>query len=182
MPTLKDINQYLVLLTLGMSAISLPACAALETTCSSNWQVTGYYTPIESDFQGTSTAIVLQGKTLNFPNSFLSAVKMEGWGKTRAGWYLGFYANRWHKSSQPLNRNGKPLAIGMAAVDPNVVAIGRRFSVPSLQTEWRDYTFVAADVGGLIKQKHIDIYTGEGQQAKATTYRLTGHHKICYQP
>ena len=39
-----------VLLAMGLSVI-LSACSQKGPICSDNWRVTGYYTPIETDYQ-----------------------------------------------------------------------------------------------------------------------------------
>ena len=162
--------------------LGLPACASLEPRCSNDWQITGYYTPVEASYDGDLATIVVDDQQISFASDFLRAVKMEGWGKTDQGWYLGYYSKTWHKSAEPLNRHGKSLQLGMAAVDPTVVAMGTRFYVPSLGHHLGQQVFVAADVGGRIQRKHIDIYTGEGEQAQRATYAVTGTHQLCYAP
>src|SRR5205807_1159559 len=85
--------------------------------CSDGWRITGYYTPIETDFSGAETReIEIRGVGKeSFNADFLKTIFDddqgfgEGWGKTRFGWYLGNYRGGWHKSDAPLDANDKPL-------------------------------------------------------------------------
>ena len=115
-----------------------------------------------------------------FSTEFIQAVKIEGWGRTRHGWYLGYYSQRWHKSRQPLDANGKPLRTGMVAVDPNLIHAGQHLIIPTLGGRLSRKVFVARDVGSAVKSHHIDIYTGEGKGAKGLASRVTGQsHTVC---
>ncbi len=144
-------------------------------SCSNGWHVTGYYTPVEADFSGAPQQIQIQNVgTDNFPGDFLSAVRMEGWGQTRHGWYLGYYSSRYHKSDNPLNRRGQPLRIGSLAVDEDEIAIGSQVRIINLPAPWNNQLFIADDVGGAIQDKHVDVYCGLGRTAQQETYRVTG--------
>ena len=109
----------------------------------------------------------------------VKAVKMEGWGKTNDGWYLGYYANKWHKSNTPLNAKGLPLEVGNIAVDNQFIAANSLVYISTLKPYFGIDEFSAVDVGSAIKRDHIDIYTGEGKLAKLKTYQVTGRHNIC---
>ncbi len=157
------------------------SCAALSAQCSSGWKVTGYYTPVEDDYQGQKRQINVQGMgALAFNADFLRDVQMEGWGKTQQGWYLGYYGRQWHKSAEPLDASGRSLVVGIAATDPSHLASGLQFYVQSQTDFLNGKTFVARDVGQKVKNKHIDIYTGEGTPAKHETWNVTGKNTICY--
>lgn len=104
---------------------------------------------------------------------------MEGWGRTQSGWYLGYYSKQWHQSKNPLNAKGKPLVKGVAAVDNRLVQKGSQLVIPGLKETLGFDKFDADDVGSGIKNKHIDIYTGEGNSAKLMTYKITGQQKVC---
>ncbi len=150
--------------------------------CSKKWILTGYFTPVEKDFKSKDIKTVLiknQGlKTFSY--AFLKAVKMEGWGRTNKGWYLGYYSGKWHKSSNPLDAYGKKLVIGVIATDPKLIPKGMKITIPSLPKPLNTIVFTAQDTGGRIKGEHIDIYTGEGKSAEKITYLITGKkHKIC---
>lgn len=158
------------------------AVAAHDQACSSKWYVTGYFTPIELDYsQAEQVEINIEklGKS-DHSAAFLKAVKVEGWGKAKQGWYLGRFSNKWHKSKYPLNSIGKPLRTGSIATDKNIIPTGSSIKIPSLPNDLKHQLYVSDDVGSAIKKTHIDIYTGEGQQAEKITYEITGKdHTVC---
>ncbi|MDN3649293.1 3D domain-containing protein [Reinekea marina] len=163
--------------------VATQSCASnaqLNSACSTNWKITGYYTPVESEYNGKNATITVTGiGTLSFNQSFLKDVKMEGWGKTRHDWYLGYYGQRWHKSNKPLNALGQALVIGTAATDHKYIGSGQQFYVNSSAELLQKQVFKAGDVGQKIRKKHVDIYTGEGSLAKIQTWELTGEGTIC---
>lgn len=158
------------------------AYSSHEESCSSAWHVTGYFTPIEAEYsQSDKVKIKIEklGESIH-SSAFLKAVKIEGWGKTKAGWYLGRFSNKWHKSNKPLNAMGKPLDIGSIATDKNIIPTGAVLKIPSLPNALKDQLYVSDDVGSAIKNAHVDIYTGEGRQAEQTTFEITGKdHTVC---
>ncbi|WP_394174856.1 3D domain-containing protein [Thalassotalea litorea] len=150
--------------------------------CEDNWRVTGYYTPIEKDY-GVSPykqVTLKTGESHKFKVNFVNAVRIEGWGKTRFGWYLGYFSGNWHKSPAPLNSMGKTLNVGEVAVDTSRIPKLSTVFIPNVQPYLQRTTFIATDVGSAIKQKHVDVYTGEGEKAKLTTYAITGNHQVCF--
>src|SRR6476620_11433430 len=68
-------------------------------TCSDGWRITGYFTPIETDYASrTMVEVDVSGiGTMSFNSEFVRVIFDEeqgfgeGWGKTRFGWYLGNY-------------------------------------------------------------------------------------------
>ena len=156
--------------------------ASHDEACSSAWHVTGYFTPVESDYlQTDKTKINIEklGESTH-ASAFLKVVMIEGWGKTKDGWYLGRFSNKWHKSNKPLNALGKPLDVGSIATDKNLIPTGAVLKIPSLPNALKDQLYVSDDVGSAIKKTHVDIYTGEGKQAEAVTYEITGKdHTVC---
>lgn len=165
-----------------MLPLLLPSCAAFEPmTCEDNWQLTGYFVPVESDYVGNvrETITLETGKILTLSRDFIVAVRMEGWGKTNQGWYLGWYGNQWHKSEYPLNANGQPLTLSTIATDTRYLPFGRKIYIPSLDSAIKQ-PFKVQDVGQAIKGKHIDIFTGEGKTAQLLTYQVTNKHKVCW--
>jgi 3D (Asp-Asp-Asp) domain-containing protein len=169
-------NKIFILFTL----VNLFSCASPNQICQQNWQITGFYTPLEYDFKRHKMhQIWLNKKSYDYPLEFVKEVQMEGWGKTNAGWYIGYYANTWHKSEQPLNAKGLPLELGNIAVDNSVIVRNSQVYIATLKPHMGLDTFSAVDVGSAIKRDHIDIYTGEGKQAKLKTYQVTGRHNIC---
>jgi 3D (Asp-Asp-Asp) domain-containing protein len=150
--------------------------------CSNSWYITGYYTPFEEQFSGPSETIeVLEKGTNTFPSDFLRFARLEGWAKTRFGWYLGYYSGKYHSSPDPLNAVGEPLHEGKSlAVDTRVIKYGTPVRIPGLPTPWNDKLFIADDGGRMINRKHVDVYCGLGPDKKAETERITGgNRRLC---
>src|SRR5690349_24221758 len=68
-----------------------------EMHCSEGWRITGYFTPVETDYMSedkTEVDAVGVGP-VSFDSEFVRTVFDEdkgwgeGWGKTRFGWYVG---------------------------------------------------------------------------------------------
>jgi 3D (Asp-Asp-Asp) domain-containing protein len=167
-----------------------------RSDCSDGWRITGYYTPVETDFASAeSREIEIRGiGKQTFDADFLRAVfdddkgYGEGWGKTRFGWYLGNYNGRWHKADAPLDANDKPLEANTVAVDNDVVPNGSTVEIPGLPGDLGQEKFRSDDVGVSVHGKHIDVYTGEGRDARRRMYRVTyeadgkGLTRVCFQP
>ena len=150
------------------------------STCSSDWYITGYFTPIESDYSGDFKRIAFGDNIKHFRADFLEAVKIEGWGKTRLGDYVGWYDNSFHLSDSALDMHGNKLVVPSVAVDTLLIKQKAKLAIPTLPTPWNEMVFTASDIGPSIKGKHIDIYTGEGKQAELETYRITGtKNQVC---
>jgi 3D (Asp-Asp-Asp) domain-containing protein len=163
---------------------TLPLAAAVLPHCSKGWKITGYYTPVESDFNTSHLkSIRINGAgQWQFPREFLNAVKSQGWGKTRLGWYLGRVRNQWARASHSLNASGAEAHVGTVATDPAVVPPGTRLTIISLPPPLNHLTFNADDVGGAVTGKHVDVYVGEGEDAHALSYQLGGKdRKVCQQ-
>ena len=177
----NNVAVQLLLLVVSLF-ISIHGYASHEAECSSQWYVTGYFTPIEEDYPQSDKTIITVEKLgdSEHASEFLKTVMIEGWGKTRAGWYLGRFANKWHRSEHPLNALGKPLSTGSIATDSKVIPAGAILRIPSLPHTLKDQLYVSDDVGSAIKNMHIDVYTGEGKQAEKTTFEITGKdHTVC---
>ncbi|WP_317932930.1 3D domain-containing protein [Halioxenophilus sp. WMMB6] len=158
----------------------LAGCAQQPTlTCSPNWKITGYYVPRQQDFPATpTTAITIAGfGTARLASPFLQATKLEGWGRLQTainGYpYLGFYSGGWHLSHSPKNSLGGDLAIGQVAADNTYLSEGTTVTIPVLTSIFNQGVFKVADRGSAIGKRHIDIYTGEGEAARALSYRVT---------
>ena len=153
-----------------------------DTACSSKWRVTGYFTPIENEYpeeEQMQINVEKLGHSIH-STAFLDAVKIEGWGRTKEGWYLGRFSNKWHKSKHPLNSIGKPLRTGSIATDKRVIPTGTNLTIPTLPNHLKHQHYVSDDVGSAIKNLHVDIYTGEGRSAEKMTYEITGKdHTVC---
>jgi len=102
--------------------------------CSNNWYVTGYDTAAETEFSFATQLSVRVTKVGSVsPNkAFIGQVKIEVWGKTRFGWYPGYYPKAWYRSPVPLDAKGGTLRRGTIATDPGVIANGRSVTIPGL--------------------------------------------------
>jgi 3D (Asp-Asp-Asp) domain-containing protein len=151
-----------------------------EMSCSDGWFVTGYYTPGEDEFHGPKIDIEVGGHGPDrFPGDFLKHVRIEGWGLTRHGWYLG-WDHKWIKGDSPLNAQGRPLHTGSLAVDRHLVPLGTGMRIPNLAPPWNTQLFVADDAGGGIEGKHVDVYCGAGSEAHSETLRITAsNRRVC---
>ena len=153
------------------------------SNCSSDWYITGYFTPIASDYSGDFTKITFGDNIKHFRSDFLTAVKTEGWGKTMLGDYIGWYDNSFHLSDAALDMHGDELLITSVAVDTTLIKQKTKLSIPTLPSPWNEQVFTATDIGPSIKGKHIDVYTGEGKQAELETFTITGtDNKVCTEP
>lgn len=149
-------------------------------TCTAEWYVTGYFTPLESDYSGKLVKIKADRQTFKVKKDFVNEVKIEGWGKLTSGKYLGFWDNSFHLSNAPLDSQGNPLVIGSIAIDSSTITQNSHLTIPTLPSPWNETIFTATDVGPAIIGNHIDVYTGEGKLAEQETFRITGQgNTVC---
>jgi 3D (Asp-Asp-Asp) domain-containing protein len=179
--------------TQSFSSLSKPSLQ-----CSSGWSLATYFTPVETDFNGSMKSILAVNdignhnnngsnrsdtpvtatnnngtySSLSTFNSFLDAVQEYGWGKTKDGNYIGFYNNQYHLASNQLNSIGKKLEIGDIAVDPSIIPLGNNVTLPTLPAPWNNLSYLASDIGDSIKGKHISVYIGEGKMAAEASKNL----------
>ena len=165
-----------------------------KSNCSDGWRITGYFTPIENDYDSAETReieIKNVGK-MSFNADFLNVVFDddkgfgEGWGKTRFGWYLGNYNGKWHKADAPLDSNNSALRPNSVAVDNALIPFDSVVRIPGLPGDLGSQKFIANDVGVTVQGKHIDVYTGEGKAAERKMYRITFEdddnlQTVCYE-
>lgn len=150
--------------------------------CVPHWYVTGYFTPVESDYDGLPITVNVDGTNYKFKEDFVSEIKIEGWGRTSLGKYLGWYDGSFHLSDFPLDTAGNKLTVTQIAVDPSAIPLNSQVMIPTLPSPWDDVVFFASDTGTSIIGNHIDVYTGEGKDAQDETYRVTGHENIvCFE-
>ncbi len=148
--------------------------------CSDEWYITGYFTPVEDDHSGDILKVIIDDKEHTFKKDFVDAVRIEGWGRTQSGEYLGWYDESYHLSDIPLDGNGHELKISTIAVDKSLIQYGNKVTIPSLPHPWNKQVFNAEDEGPSIIGEHIDVYTGEGKQAELETFRITGNdNTVC---
>ncbi len=149
-----------------------------ENSCDDEWYVTGYFIPVESDFPSYKIKIKIDEQLFLFDKNFVTSVKNEGWGKTNNGNYLGWYSNKFHLNETPLDNFGNTLKVGTIAIDPSSYELGSEIFISSLIEPWDKIIFTANDVGESVKNKHIDVFTGEGKEAEKETYRITSHNNL----
>ena len=148
--------------------------------CSSDWYITGYFIPVESDYSGRFSRIFVDNDVRQFRADFVKAVKIEGWGKTSSGDYLGWYDKSYHLSDSALDSVGESLSLSSVAVDPSIIDENSELFIPSLPEPWGNLVFTANDIGPSIQGKHIDVFTGEGKIAEEETYSITGYeNEVC---
>jgi len=149
-------------------------------SCTSDWYITGYFQPIESDYSGELVEISVNEVKQFYLADFLEVVKIEGWGRTNAGNYLGWYHDSYHIGDTSLDALGNDLVVGMIAVDTSLIEHGSELIIPTLPAPWDNMVFSASDVGPSIIGKHIDVFTGEGINAENETFRITGtENEVC---
>jgi 3D (Asp-Asp-Asp) domain-containing protein len=146
--------------------------------CTAGWYITGYFTPLESDYSGRLVTVHIDGAPYKFKEDFVAEIKTEGWGRTDLGSYLGWYSDLFYLSEKPLDAKGNELGINTVAVDPSLIAADSNLTIPSLPEPWDMVVFTASDTGTAIIGKHVDVYTGEGKAAHDETYRITGHDNV----
>ncbi|MCH7647787.1 MAG: hypothetical protein IIA83_04180 [Thaumarchaeota archaeon] len=116
----------------------------------------------------------------HFKSDFLDTIKIEGWGKTRIGDYVGWYDDTFHLSDSALDMHGEKLLVSSVAVDTLLIKQKTKRVITTLPSPWNEMVFTVTDIGPSIKEKHIDVYTGEGKQAELETFRITGtENKVC---
>ncbi|EGG42625.1 Hypothetical protein Nlim_0437 [Candidatus Nitrosarchaeum limnium SFB1] len=194
---MSGIELYLMKLFIGMFIVLLvsisiiPISAQNQTSnentpqirgsfCTKDWYVTGYFLPVESDYRTKTSPVVIDGRSYNFQIDFLDEVKIQGWGKTNSGDYLGWDDGRFYLNDIPLDSMGEKLIVGSVAVDPKNIEHGKKITIPTLPYPWNEIIFNSNDIGPAIIGKHIDVYTGEGLSAREEAFRITGYNNsVC---
>ncbi|HEY4679750.1 MAG TPA: 3D domain-containing protein [Nitrosarchaeum sp.] len=149
--------------------------------CSDGWYITGYFLPMEIDYSSKMNPILIDGKAYSFKNDFVDEVKIQGWGKDISGEYLGSYDGKFYLNNTPLDSLGNNLVVGSIAVDPQIIKRGTKTTIPTLPQPWNNTVFNSTDVGSAIIGKHIDVYTGEGLDAREEAFRITGYdNSVCF--
>ncbi|MGH9818853.1 MAG: 3D domain-containing protein [Pyrinomonadaceae bacterium] len=176
----------------SQAEVNVPTTA---DSCSDGWRTTGYFTPIETDYNSGKMTEVEVGRlgTMSFNSEFVKTVFDEergfgeGWGKTRFGWYLGNYNDSWHKADEPLDANNSGLKANSIAVDNALIPNDSIVTIPGLPGDLGKTHFIANDVGVTVHGKHIDVYTGEGKAAQREMYDVTFEdndhlQRVCFMP
>lgn len=151
-----------------------------DFSCSDNWYITGYFLPLENDYEGNLLSISINDQTREFREDFVNTIKIEGWGSTIAGDYLGWYDESFHISQKPLDMDGAKLHVGKIAVDNGIIPHDSLIMIPTLPEPWNNVLFIASDEGYGISGKHVDVYTGEGKTAEHETRLITDYgNEVC---
>jgi hypothetical protein len=147
------------------------------------WRVTVYYTAVEEHHSGPATPVTgcpvldcANGSTAlgAYPADFVSAVRDEGTGRTRAGRYLNWsHDTGFWLDDAPRDAAGETLRpFDTAAADPQVLAAGTRFTLldcgraqvdPAVCDRLRQARWTVRDefTPGLGGPRHVDLYIGE---------------------
>ncbi|MEV6929883.1 hypothetical protein AB0M46_36105 [Dactylosporangium sp. NPDC051485] len=149
------------------------------------WEVTVYYTAVETLHTDKKTAVTgcptidcdknrNQRPLGDFPASFVKAVKDEGTGRTADGRYLNWsYDTGYWMDTAPRDTAGRPLQPwSSAAADSGVLKAGSRFTIMRCGTaevtarvcarlKAPTWTIVDEFTPGLGGGKHVDVYIGE---------------------
>ena len=164
----------------SQSQITSDSNTSSTQMCSDGWHITGYFLPLEIDYSSKMSPIIIDGKVHSFKVDFVNEVKIQGWGKTVSGEYLGSYDGKFYLSSTPLDSLGNNLVVGSIAVDPQIIKRGTKITIPTLPEPWNMAVFNSNDVGPAIIGKHIDVYTGDGLGARKEAFRITGYdNSVC---
>jgi 3D (Asp-Asp-Asp) domain-containing protein len=156
---------------------------AEKESCTSGWYITGYFAPVESDYPKKTIKLKIDGKNYKFRKDFVKEVKIEGWGKTLSGKYLGWYNKTFHLGGIPVDSLGNHLKVGTIATDHSIIPLNSHVTIPSLPDPWNKMKFTAIDVGPAITNNHIDVYTGQGKAAQKKTFDITGYENtVCIRP
>jgi len=171
-------KKIIILIGIGVASSIGIIVISNSTNCTSGWYITGYFTPLESDYLGETIQTSIDNNTEQYKIDFLDQVRIEGWGKTKSGQYIGWYEDSFHMENEPKDFQGNQLMINTVAADPSVLKQKMKISISTLPNPWNTIKFTISDVGPSIKGKHVDVYTGEGNIAKLETERITSHDNI----
>jgi hypothetical protein len=183
---------------------------------STGWKITGYFTPLESDYVNDSLTSVYVRDTQDnmsydyaennskytlkkFPATFISEVNIQGSGKTVDDKILQTWTGNYiHPNGtktrfyhyEPCARTSSGICLpflsssldspivmvavtkGKTDLNAGVIAHGTMFHISNIPYPWNAKTFWAVDVGEW-HDKHVDVYTGYGLNARAEAERIT---------
>ncbi len=141
------------------------------------FEITSYFTAVESDFPETPTEkdpcikdtfrerFLHNGNDKGDKSPF--GVDMEGNGLTLAGKFIHYKGkNCYEEVSAPLDARDQPLIVDSSvAVDDKKIRLGTRLQIQDVGLR------TAADVGGKVKVNRIDLFKGLFNKAKDTTLK-----------
>lgn len=70
--------------------------------------------------------------------------------------------------------------IGTIATGPDLIETGWKVHLPALYQHIRRKYFTAKDIGRNIRRQRIDVYTGEGSQARRVAHGMTAKNQQAY--
>ena len=149
------------------------------------FEVTVYYTPDEKEYSGSKTTA--SGVSGKYRSDFLTAVKMEGYGRTDSGSYIGYENGKFSISDKPLSCSGTTLTKEKSvAVDNYYIPRyndNGTWKRATLSIHGLSYYRRAEDSGGDINGYHIDVYAGIGKTAYNNLCKAIGSslYTITYQ-
>jgi len=155
-----------------------------ESTCTDGWKITGYFTPIESEYPNVLKTVMTDMGLRIFRKQFLDNVETEGWGKTLQSDYVGFYDGGWHIHHSAVDSRGNVLTLYGIAVDPDIIPFDTQVTIPNLPSPFGSRIYTATDIGAVQGQgdgifgKEIDVFCGEGSQAEQYTFTITTQSTI----
>ncbi|HYL65486.1 MAG TPA: hypothetical protein VET47_00010 [Candidatus Limnocylindrales bacterium] len=185
-------------------------------TGSEGWKITGYFTPVETDYPNdTSVSVYVRGIKADgsfdymenntkyylkeFKSTFVNEINIQGSGKTSENkilqtWLGDFIHPNGTKTRfyhyEPCAKTSSGICLDLLAdsldapmvmvavsngttdLEAGVIAHGTLFHIPDIPYPWNSKTFWAVDTGEW-HDKHVDIYTGYGLQARAEAERIT---------
>lgn len=153
--------------TVGAKTKSFNSTIEKPVSYENGFKLTVYYTPVESEYTGSKVSAT--GVTGKYRSDFLNDVKMEGYGKTESGSYIGYFSGKYSKSDKPLSCTGTGLKKEKTvAVDNTIIPRYKDNGIwqrATLSIHGLPYYRCAEDNGGGITGYHIDVYAGVGKKA-----------------
>ncbi|MEM2141468.1 discoidin domain-containing protein [Nitrososphaera sp.] len=175
-------NNWAAIMEIDVQGRKIDPALLEGKVCSDDWNITAYFTPIESDYAGTgSTTVMTDEGERAYYAGFVEEIMMQGSGLANDGSYLGYWGGGFHISEEPRGSSGMVMQVGYVATDTSVIPYFTEITMPYLKDPWNQKTFTAADTGPAIIGKHLDVYTGIGLDARAEAFRIAEKSQtVCY--
>lgn len=69
---------------------------------------------------------------------------------------------QWHSEHTEIDSMDRYLTAGISVeVDPDIISLGTKLTIPTLPAPWGNYTSTVSDTGPKIKDKHVEVFIGE---------------------
>ena len=171
-------KKIITILLLGFALAKNCTAPSTPQACSVGWKITGYYVPFESDYTGKKIPVQVGGVTYQLKEDFVSAVRMEGDGKTMEGWILNCCP--FARATKVIGSCNKELReLEAVARDAQMMKCDTSVTIKTPILSGK--VFKALDTGGAIKGKHLDVFCGFGKQGKDLSYKITtSNAEVCY--